>query len=182
MHDTEFDEKENISWSYFKNNNNKTLGEKIKHNCITVIFFNHIIMITPKIHCMQKVLNGVHCVLMIRMEPPPLHFEKEKTLSAGLYIIWIISQKQKQQLCLILLHRTDKNNTLIFHINIFMSKFISIKVWLFYLLVSEAEVLQNYFIVFNKTNNYYKAFSVLVFDQHIQNSRFRTRIYLVASL
>ncbi len=61
-----------------KTNNNKTLGEKIKHNCITVIFFNHIIMITPKIHCMQKVLNGVHCVLMIRMEPPPLHFEKEK--------------------------------------------------------------------------------------------------------
>ncbi len=33
------------------------------------------------------------------------HFEKEKTLFVGLYIIWIISQKQ-QQLCLILLHRT----------------------------------------------------------------------------
>ncbi len=34
---------------------------------------------------------------MIRMVPPLLHFEKEKTLFAGLYIIWIISQKQQQQ-------------------------------------------------------------------------------------
>ncbi len=50
----------------------------------------------------------VHCVHMIRMvtPPPPLHFEKEKTLFAGLDIIWIISQKQ-QKLCLILLHRTE---------------------------------------------------------------------------
>ncbi len=32
----------------------------------------------------------------------------EKTLFAGLYIIWIISQKQQQQqLCLILLHITE---------------------------------------------------------------------------
>ncbi len=54
---------------------------------------------------------------MIRMVPAPLHFEKEKNLFAGLYIIWIISQKQQQQLCLILLHRTE------------------IKVWLFYWLV-----------------------------------------------
>ncbi len=30
---------------------------------------------------------------MIRMVPPPPHFEKEKTLFAGLHIIWI-SQKQ----------------------------------------------------------------------------------------
>ncbi len=55
---------------------------------------------------------------MIRMIPPPLHFEKEKTLFAGLYMIWIISQKQQQQqLCLILLHRTEKINTLIFNNN-----------------------------------------------------------------
>ncbi len=57
------------------------------------------------------------------MVPPPLHFEKEKTLFAGLYIIWIISQKQQQQLCLILLHRPEKNNTLIFNINIISVKF-----------------------------------------------------------
>ncbi len=31
----------------------------------------------------------------------------EKTLFAGLYSIWIISQIQQQQLCLILLHRTE---------------------------------------------------------------------------
>ncbi len=42
--------------------------------------------------------------------------EKGKTLFKGLYIIWIISQNQQQQLCLILLHRTYKNNTLIFNI------------------------------------------------------------------
>ncbi len=36
-------------------------------------------------------------------------FWEKKTLFAGLYIIWIISQKQQQQqLCLILLHRTEK--------------------------------------------------------------------------
>ncbi len=33
-------------------------------------------------------------------------FEKGKPLFGGLYIIWIISQKQ-QQLCLILFHRTE---------------------------------------------------------------------------
>ncbi len=42
--------------------------------------------------------------------------EKGKTLFAGLHF-WIISQKQ-QQLCLILLE-LNKNNTLIFNINIF---------------------------------------------------------------
>ncbi len=59
---------------------------------------------------------------MIRMvpSPPPLNFEKGKTLFAGLYIIWIIRQ---QQLCLILLHRTEKNNTLIFNISIFSVQF-----------------------------------------------------------
>lgn len=49
-------------------------------------------------------LKGVH---MIRMVPPSPHFEKGKTLLAELHIIWIISQKQQQQLCLIPLHRTE---------------------------------------------------------------------------
>ncbi len=40
---------------------------------------------------------------MIRMDPPPPHFEKEKTLFAGLYIIWIISQKQQH------VENTDSN-------------------------------------------------------------------------
>ncbi len=48
-----------------------------------------------------------NCVHMIGMVPPLLHFEKEKTLFAGLNIIWIINQKQQQQLCLILLHGTE---------------------------------------------------------------------------
>ncbi len=56
----------------------------------------------------QPVEGWVHCVHMIRMVPPPPHSEKRKTLFAGLYIIWIISEKQQQkQLCLILLHRTE---------------------------------------------------------------------------
>ncbi len=59
---------------------------------------------------------------MIRMVPPLPNFEKEKTLFAGLYIIWIISQKQ-QQLCLILLDRTDSNNAFIYNIDIFSVKF-----------------------------------------------------------
>ncbi len=55
-----------------------------------------------------KQLKGVHYMHMIRMVPPLPHFEKGKTLFAELYIIWIISQKQQQQqLCLILLHRTE---------------------------------------------------------------------------
>ncbi len=70
---------------------------------------------------------------MIRMEPPPPHFEKEKTLFAGLYIIWIISQKQ-QQLCLILLHRTEIIHSYLI-LKHFLSNFLSIKVWLFYWLL-----------------------------------------------
>ncbi len=56
-------------------------------------------------HCVSKVfVSGSWRVT------PPLRFEKEKTLFAGIYIIWIISQKQQQQqqqLYLILLHRTE---------------------------------------------------------------------------
>ncbi len=45
----------------------------------------------------------------------------EKTF-AGLYIIWIISQKQQQELCLICCIELN-NNTLIFSINIFYVQF-----------------------------------------------------------
>ncbi len=57
---------------------------------------------------------------MIRMVLPPPHFEKGKTLFAGLYIIWIINQKRQQQqkLCGIEL---NKNYTLI--INTFSVQF-----------------------------------------------------------
>ncbi len=48
---------------------------------------------------------------MIKMVQPPLHFEKKKTVFAGLYIIWIIIQKQ-QQLCLILLHRPEEEKNI----------------------------------------------------------------------
>ncbi len=46
------------------------------------------------------------------VQPPP--FEKGKTLFAGLYIIWIINQKQQHQSDSVAL---NKNNTLIFNIN-----------------------------------------------------------------
>ncbi len=70
----------------------------------------------------QSVEGGEHCAHMIRMIPPPPHFEKWKTLFAGLYIIWIISQKQQQNVwfCCIEL---NKNNTLKFNINIFSVQF-----------------------------------------------------------
>ncbi len=95
-----------LIWLFKKTNNNETLGEKkINHNFIIVIFFNHIIkhyiIITPKIHCMSKVLKGTLCAHDRDGTP------SEKTLFAGLYSIWIISQIQQQQLCLILLHRTE---------------------------------------------------------------------------
>ncbi len=59
---------------------------------------------------------------MIRMVPPPLHFEKKKTLLAGLYLIWIISYNNNSYVgfCCIEL---NKNNTFIFNINIFSVQF-----------------------------------------------------------
>ncbi len=107
---------------------------------------------------------------MIRTVPPPLHFEKGKTLFAGLYLIWIISKKQ-QQLCLIMLHR---NNSLIFNIIIFSVQIsfnkcvVILLACVFFYSVPlhfKLKVLQNVFILFNEINNYYKAFLVLVFDQ-----------------
>ncbi len=59
---------------------------------------------------------------MIRMVPPPPHFEKGKTLFVGLYI-WIISQKQQHSYIWFCCIDLNKNNTLIFNINIFSVQF-----------------------------------------------------------